>query len=230
MNRLRLIIVLALVVVLSCLFIVIFRAGEPRYQGRTLTEWIKIGQIGDLHYTVAHGGENVHLETDPLWQQTSHALKQMAPDAIPILLKWTQAKDSMFKKEIVKWSNQLRFFNFHIKRAVEYRSMAVVGFRLLGDDARPAWPALTRLTADKDSGIRNWAVQCLAASMHDKDALMKILARGIKDPDPGVQYTAKWWFHNLYPTDAEAAGIYKPVPPFTSSTRIGGNTTRATGR
>jgi HEAT repeat protein len=230
MKRARIVIVFVLVVVLGCLAFAVFHSREPRYQGKTLTEWIQSGEKADIQFSVTTGGQMNYEQFDPSWQETSHALKQMAPDAIPILLRWTQAKDSAVKKSIVRLSNKFGFFRLHFKRAIEYRSMAVFGFRLLGDDAKPAWPALTKLIADKDSGIRNWAVQCLAASVHDKETLVQILLRGVKNPDPGVQSTAKWWLYNLYPKDAEAAGIYKALPPFSSTIRIGSASNPPSGK
>lgn len=79
MKRLRLIIVLALVLVFGSLAVIIYRAREPRYQGRTLSEWIKQGVSAKVNFGIEGSSTNGNLETDPSWQAASHAVKQMAP-------------------------------------------------------------------------------------------------------------------------------------------------------
>jgi len=44
MKRIRLVSILVAVIMLGGLAIVIHRAREPRYQGRTLSQWIKNGE------------------------------------------------------------------------------------------------------------------------------------------------------------------------------------------
>src|SRR5581483_11052027 len=86
MKRLRFIRIV-LVLVLGCLTIAIFRAREPRYQGRTLSEWIKVGDDAYSAFT-AHlvGYPYNELEADPGWKASSHAVRQMGTKAIPFLL------------------------------------------------------------------------------------------------------------------------------------------------
>src|SRR5581483_5885513 len=175
MKRLRLI-VLVLVLVLGCLAIACFRAREPRYQGRTLSEWIE---------STRHCSE-----TEPQWQNASHAVKQMASNAIPILLDWVRSEDSPQKAKDIYWINENAPFHFHVRRASERRDAASTGFSLLGSDAKPAWPALVDLTFSRIPELRYDAFWCLVFSEADNATLLPVLTRLVHDPDGVVQKTA----------------------------------------
>ena len=61
MKRIRLICFLVAVIVLGGLAFAIFRAREPRYEGRTLTEWIE--------------GADKETKSEAELQAASHAVK-----------------------------------------------------------------------------------------------------------------------------------------------------------
>ena len=130
-------------VAIGLLAIAIFHERYPRYEGRTLSEWI--GDVGPSGITI--GPVAPFARRVPA---ARHAIKQMAPDAIPVLLEWAQAKDSMLRAEICELINGKPPFHFDIKSSFNYNEMAWRGFSLLGNEAKTAWPALVRLTNDKD--------------------------------------------------------------------------------
>ena len=206
MNRLRLVIVL--VVVLGLLAFVYFHEREPRYQGRSLSEWI--GSVGSTQIT------------DPDQQAASHALKQMAPEAIPFLLKWVEDENSPQMQKLIDWSEEHTSFHLMLNDARLDNEKAHRGFGLLGKEAKPAWPTFIQWTYSTNSGRRGLGFWCLAQASPDKDTLLPVLKRLIHDPDRGVQFSSASIFIKRYPEEAESNGVYKLLPslkknPTTSS-------------
>ena len=216
MNRRRFVILL--LVVLGILSFAFFHESEPRYQGRTLTEWIAYSQEMNPGAQITSGwvkeGEDGPW-LSPQWQKSSHAVKQMAPDAIPLLLKWVQVNPSPIENKLAGWLEKIPGLHFHFS-SLEAQSRAFQGFCLLRNAAKPAWPKLIALTYDKDPERRWWALNCLVYSRPDKETLEPVLRRLIHDAGTNVhfnvQYFAAWAFHDGYSQDAEAAGVYKMFP------------------
>ncbi len=204
MRRRRYIIALSLcaLVIIGWLVFAFPRAREPRYRGRTLTEW-----IGD---TLREPTSNV--TNSPAWQKSSEAAKHMAPEAVPWLLKLIQARDSRLKQQVAGLFDYVPIVHIHITRAYETVKIAEQGFALLGEDAKPAWPELIRLTESPDVNIRAHAFECLCESRIDKQALMPVLIRFLRDPYPSLQHYAAIYFVVRCPQEAEAAGVYKKFP------------------
>src|SRR5580704_4716359 len=117
MNRLRLICIVVAVIMSGGLAIAIFRAREPRYQGRSFTEWINQAESIQGKLYVSSGADPSNPDADPDWQAASRAVKLMAPDGIPIMLRWIQAKDSIPKQKLTAWLNMHPSFHLKIKTA-----------------------------------------------------------------------------------------------------------------
>ncbi len=202
--------------VLGGLGIVIYRSGEPRYQGRTLTEWIEVGSGANVKLSEQFNVDPEHPESDPAWQEASHAVKQMAPDAIPLLLKWVETEDSPQKKKAISWVRRHTPIHFQVHPAGYYHMKAISGFNLLGQEARPAWPVLIQWTYGTNRTRQLWAFECLAASKPDKEILLPVLTRLLSDPQKMIQVFAADVFHERYPREAAAAGVYKKFPYLTN--------------
>src|SRR5437660_3484140 len=71
------------------LVIHIFRAKEPTYQGRTLTEW-----LCDCSVYPPFGWGEIPRAFNPRVPATKHAVKEIGTNAIPVLLDMLQAGDS----------------------------------------------------------------------------------------------------------------------------------------
>lgn len=207
----------AVVVVLFCGLAasIYLRLREPRYEGRTLTEWVYSDRSAFFQEPYPYA---FHPETDPVWEAAGHAVKQMAPDAIPLLLKWVQAEDSPLKSKVNDWLYKIPYIHAKIKDEDDYHFLACRGFWLLGSEAKPAWPILIRWTdpTDPDRARRHWALRCLVQSRPDKETLLPVLLRLIHDPDQSLKENASRTLHYLYPRDAEPAGVYKMFPDLLS--------------
>ena len=110
-----------------CIFV--FSDNEPRYQGRRLSEWIR-------------GARNV--EDDLSWDDASDAVRHIGSNAIPWLMKWGMNQDSFVREPIVNWVNLHLSSRIHWQTQDERRDMALLGFKLLGEEPRPLWEVYAR--------------------------------------------------------------------------------------
>lgn len=213
MKRIRFTIIMIATMVLGFVTIAIFRSREPRYQGRTLTQWLEAGEIASVQiYSRSSRGQTVEGTVAPAWQEASNAVRQMAPDTVPLLVKWFQAEDSAIKVKLADWLRQHPSMHFQIASAESRRGLAMVGFRLLGSEARPAWPALVKLTDAPDTKLRILALRSLYDSNADPEILLPVLLHLIHDPQFGLQVTAANLLHQRFPEEAEATDIYERFP------------------
>ena len=212
MKHARLIIILFAALVLGFLSVALFHNREPRYQGRTLTEWIEDAASANMDNLGAHNGDMHSLTNDPTWQAASRAVKQMASDAIPWLLKSLQIRDSSLKRKMAYWLEAHPSLHFQIRRDFEYNGTAVQGLILLGDDASAAWPVLIQLTQSSDANVRRHALMALAEAKFDKEIWLSVLTRSIHDPVESVRKWAALMYFKRFPEEAKAAGALEISP------------------
>jgi len=215
MKRIRLIVIVVAVILLGGLAIAIFRAREPRYQGRTLSEWIESTEprpwyaYGNWNYTFSRSPDI----NAPTWQPATHAVLEMGPDAIPFLLKWTHARDSKLKLKLNDWLRKHPFLHLNkVMPADYYQNLAIIGFTMLGQEAKAAWPALIKSIRARDWEERYLAMRCLVASRPDKDTLLPVLLRLTHDVDSRIQSSAAFWIRRRFPIDADTDGVIVRFP------------------
>lgn len=190
MKRARIVIVLV-VLVLGCLSFALFHSREPRYEGRKLSDWLGTQVIGDMR----RGPEQ--------WQETNRAVERIGTNAIPFLLKWVLLKDTPAKQKTIAWLDQHPSFHIRIEPAYYYHAMAHLGFRLLGNDAKAARPALIGWTSDADPERRFWALRCLVATKPDRETIIPVLRRAIYDPTEPIQMEVASAIGQLHLEDVE---------------------------
>lgn len=192
-KRICLITALLALIFLVGLAAVILRAREPGYRGRTLSGWIRAADEPDKH--------GIERGT------AINAIRQIGPDAIPVLLKWVQAKDYPMKRKLLAWLTQHPSIHFPIKPDADYHFLALNGFAYLGSDARGAWPTFIQWTYSKDLNYRIAGLVLLQETLPDRETFLPTLLRLIHDSDPIVQIQARSVLRRMYLEDAKAAGV-----------------------
>jgi hypothetical protein len=215
-------IILATVAASAVILVIMFwRDREPRYHGRALSSWIE-----DVN-SKFNSADYYFCRIDPKGQSASNAVYQIGANALPTLLKWAFAKDSRRKAAVIDWLDSHPSLHFHIRRDVEWQTMAREGFELLGDKVESAWPMFVQYTYSEDSRRRYMALTWLDYTSH-KDTifftghivytlrkntlLLPVTLRLVKDPDQEVQHRAARILIQEYPKEAEAAGVFKVFP------------------
>lgn len=143
--------------------------GEPSYRGRLLSEW--------LDDRVATPAGPVILTDEAVF-----AVRQIGPEAIPLLLEWLQRSDP-------RGFQQLRYSaNIPVPLNDRWRDRAFLGFRALGDDAAIAIPELVHLALrGEDRDIRSAAINSLT---NDHPASTKLLSKALRDNDAEIRFRA----------------------------------------
>jgi HEAT repeat protein len=127
--------------------ITFIRLSEPRYTGRTLTSWLQ--QYSDAAMD----------ETQRLAEARSAVLVIGAQKALPRIVELAATEDDPVSTWMIAKTEEFRI-RFHWRSAEECQLLGFDGFEILGTNAAPAVPKLTRLLADNKQAFT--AVRCLA--------------------------------------------------------------------
>ncbi|MDB6110700.1 MAG: domain containing protein [Pedosphaera sp.] len=180
------------------------RNREPRYQGRTLTEWLE----------AYHQSWSWQAATNapPKLEASTYAVRQIGTDAIPFLLRKLTSKESSMEKHLKPWAKMQSLIQFRFTDHDHERWLGVNGFEILLVDARSAVPALVKLTKHPDGEVRTAALDCLGSINQMSDACLPIFIRAAHDPAKCVRAVSANILSKLYPEEAEKADVYKEFP------------------
>jgi HEAT repeat protein len=127
--------------------IAFIRLNEPRYNGRTLTGWLQ--EYSDASMD----------ETQRLAEARSAVLAIGAPKALPRILTLATTEDDPVSTWMTAKTEEFRIRFFHWRSTIDSQLMGFAGFEILGTNAAPAVPKLTRLLRDNKQAIA--AARCL---------------------------------------------------------------------
>jgi hypothetical protein len=212
MKRLRLSGIVLAILLLAWLAFNLAHTVEPAYQGRTLTDWLRIAVNDETNAPS-------RLSSSPTQIDAEKAIRQIGTNALPHILELLQTRDSKFKRSANSLLNHQSFIQFRFPDFVDQKLMAVTGIEILGKDATPAVPALIRLTFKGDMETRTCALISLESIRPPKDVFLPVLItllnnpdKSDRDPEPSLGWRAAGILNNLYPEEAEKAGVYKKFP------------------
>jgi len=159
-------------------FCLLLGPGEPAYQGRPLTYWVRQQQQSWL------------LPHSPSRIEADHAIRSIGTNALPLLLKWTAAKDSLFQRKLVAWARKQSLIKVRFHSDEEYHAQADAGFASLGALAKPAVPALIKLLNHSDTMVRVTAEYDLMWIGPEAQDAVPALVRCLNDGDFIVRFRA----------------------------------------
>jgi HEAT repeats len=160
---------------------------EPDYRGKRLTAWMEECRANTLLY-------NPHPE---LAQEAEAAVRRIGTNGLPIYVELIKTRESALKAELLKvlpitWARRL-----HVSALAEYRreiewrrAWGASCLVALGEEAKPAVPALVRLLTDQDQYVRSAAIMTLGSLGPVASEAVPGLITCLRDPDPGVRYDA----------------------------------------
>jgi hypothetical protein len=213
----RLIVLAAAVLVIGALTLALCRDREPRYQGRTLTDW-------ENEFRHTHHGIWPNHINDPQAEPSLIAIRQIGTNAFPFLLRELAARDTPLRKRIASFVNRYHLTSKRMEPATLRQLHAISILRLIADRAQPMVPDLIKLTTNPDSGIRNIALMALMVIRPDRQTMLPVLRRLIHDPDESVHQNAEMDLADISPEEAEALGISKSVRELWDTLHNGTNT------
>jgi hypothetical protein len=204
MKRFRIIGITIAAILAAGLVVFWFLHREPRYQGRTMTQWLQINH--DVMYGVLSGPETSRLRF-----KAGGAINAIGTNGIPVLLNLLRAKDSPFKVRMRVLFFHQRFIKVGYPSDQDKHNLAKEGFGLLDQKARPAIPDLARLCDDPDEGVRFIALNVLLNLQPDKQVLVPVLLKRINDTHPGLKKYSIDLLNQTDPEAAEKAGVRKKI-------------------
>jgi hypothetical protein len=126
---------------------------EPEHEGKKLSEWLSLS-----------GGANNTGQSSREAQEAARAVRQIGANALPYLIHWIQYDVPFWRKKadplIAKLPHRLQraFMDKKLMKA----AAASEGFKVLGRQASPAIPELSKIVNDgKSSNSRRLAVDAL---------------------------------------------------------------------
>lgn len=152
------------------IFIVLIRISEPRYKGRALTTWLQ--QYSDASMD----------ETQRLAEARSAVLAIGTRKALPKILKLAETQDDPVSAWTTAKTEEFRISFFHWRSTIDSQLMGFGGFEILGTNAGPAVPELTRLLEDPKRAFT--AVRCL---INIEKPAEKALCQCLTNPNPDVR-------------------------------------------
>ena len=168
-----------LILVAAGVLIVLIRAGEPRYRGRTLTSWLQ--QCSDTPL----------METQRLAEAQDAIRAIGAKRALPLLLKLVEARDDPVSLWVMDAGDKFRigdefgtrFIRWH--SAEDFQQLGITGFEVLGTNTAPAVARLEKLLSENDHTFT--AQRCLG--FVGKPAEL-VLCRALTNSDPHIRQWA----------------------------------------
>jgi hypothetical protein len=115
------------------------QTSDPRYEGKPLSEWLQVAY-------------EVHPRSSQR-AKAEEAIRSIGTNALPLLLKWTEAKDNRFREKFESVAERIvpreragRWSDFLFgRRAFTKQKLAEIGFEILGEQAAAATERLTQM-------------------------------------------------------------------------------------
>jgi hypothetical protein len=202
-RRLRIILTMVAAMVSIAICVGIYYAMEPKYEGRTLSEWTD---------DVVRNAWVRDRDRDDKWTAARSAVGYIGTDAIPFLSRWSVARDSAIKEKVISWLRAHKSFRMRLRTARERRLEAYYGFLLVGDKGKSASPLFVTWTKDADASRRWWGLHCLENCDADKETLRPVLLRLIHDGDKDVHSYATKVLNREFPEEAEPEWLNNKDP------------------
>jgi HEAT repeat protein len=182
-----LLVVAGAVAVLTVVCLLWPREHEPGYQGKKLSEWLTLYSSG------------LPLGTDsPQKKAAREAVRHIGTNAVPVLLAWLDYDPSAWRRKLTSaanrlpghWDQSALLERLLGGKAEMQARLAVLGFEILGPEARCAVPELGQLMLTRTSQSGDMAVLALVligkeglpplvAALTNSQALKRSLAAGL---------------------------------------------------
>jgi hypothetical protein len=148
--------VLLLIAILGCVTWDLLRSRipDPTIDGKHLSYWLGTYQIpGSIPGAIPLPRAQVDRV------QADSAVCEAGTNAIPLLLLYISAHDSVFKLKMMNWAAKQHIIRFPLEYARNRRSQATCGFQALGAQGSNAVPELIRIYEMNNSSPNYFIIQ-----------------------------------------------------------------------
>ena len=174
---------------------------EPVYQGKKLSEWMKVYGAGDAIVAIQ------------ALTNANSAVRQAGTNAIPVFLRMLRAKDSPLKVKLVALAARQHIIKIQYKPARFWNSTGSYGFRMLGSSAQSAVPALIKIVDENISPVsQSCAIDALGVVGPAATEAVPSLLRWATNANVQVRSSAMKAVCRIDPEAAHKAGIKITFP------------------
>jgi hypothetical protein len=204
-NRRRLLIASAAVGAISLVVLLWPAQPEPTYHGRRLSSWL--------------------LESGPFPsghdQGAGEAIRQMGTNSLPCLLKWLNYQRPAWRDKVFlvydKLPRALQNPSFKESlvagRAQKLSEATLWTFQLLGPDAAPAVPELTRMLQDsRKSALAGRVMYCLGGIGEPARPALPAIQQFVHCNDPALSRDAIITIRRIIPDASESRSFLRLEP------------------
>ena len=153
----------------------VFSDAEPAYQGKTVSAWL------------AEAYPWRWAQPPNQCDETDAAVHAIGKQAVPTLLRMLQARDFPFQRALTRLAAQQSWVKIEFTEQEIHQWRAVQGFRILGPEAKEAFPQLRHLFQNP----RLAHMAALAMSEVSPDAI-PVLRSGLTNQDERIRSAAAW--------------------------------------
>ena len=201
MKRVRVIVIVMTVLLLGWLAVHLALNREPRYEGRSLTDWLV---DYDRSFMSALTQSDDVPNAFAVMSASTNALRQIGTNAVPFLLK-KMAMNNGGKKRLNRLLDKQSWIKF---RFADQRSLSESGFKILNKDAASAIPALAKIAKHPDPAVRSSALFSLYYAGAKRELLLPLLLESVHNHQVPLNGDA-YLLNKLYPEEAKQAGVYQ---------------------
>ena len=160
---------------------------EPAYEGRSLSEWVE--EAGELQgeYAASRANAAAQQAWEVRHQAATSAIRAIGSRALPHLLRWMRnaPRPSLTRDKIQAWLDQQSWVKLQLPERRDRSDLAYFGIQVLGSNAIPAIPELSRMLVQRINPPA--AAACLQVI---GPSAYPALARGLTNSSAEVQHVA----------------------------------------
>ena len=139
--------------------------------------------------------------------QAERAVRALGTNLLPLLIRWAGTHDSGFREVVGNMAWDDSFDYLHLPPQAGKHEVAAWAFGLLGDQARPAVPALVQLLQDREAAVRASAAECLGAIGPAAAPAVPALVRLLESRPGPVRYRNVYYGADAGEQDAVAHAL-----------------------
>jgi tetratricopeptide (TPR) repeat protein len=199
MARKKLLLLLALLLVAASVWLLLPRA-EPSYLGKPLSYWLK----RHLQYA----GQR----SDPNYIESKEAIQRIGTNAIPMLLKMLDSKDSAIKEKLSEWLREHDLMHLEFADAFDRIMLAQDGFTCLERIPTNYIPALVNICRNGRSAMARNAANTILSERY--------LDAGVREPYWLPQESRSRWYLQAGAFKLESKAYSNAILAFSQSINL----------
>jgi HEAT repeat protein len=129
---------------------------EPVYQGKRLTEWLRV--LDSTSILPSQGRAGLISRVTPEYQQAEEAIRAIGTNGHPTLLRLLRARDGTLKDRVIRWSRKQSLLRLRWETTEKQQTLALKGLWILGTDGAPVLLEVLK-REDTPAHVRSWCLK-----------------------------------------------------------------------